>query len=143
MSIDFKKQLKQNLLAILSVAIAISALAYNSWRNELSEENRNYRAAGFEIMREAAHLQYVIDITTYGSDKQNIDSIEGWVKVNIIVSLSKLMVPEIQNQAERLKIVWFNNVEALGNREKNANILISESIELLLEKVRTHLSELH
>ena len=55
------KQLKNNVLAVVSIIIAIMALSYNSWRNEVSESNRNQRAAGFEIMREAAHLQLLVD----------------------------------------------------------------------------------
>jgi len=142
MAIDFKKQLKQNLLAILSIAIAISALAYNSWRNELSEENRNYRAAGFEIMREAAHLQYLIELTTYASDKKKEDPISGWVKVNLIVSLSKLMMPEILVSAENLKISWIDNLSSLGESE-TANQRITEANEALVAKVRKHLLALH
>lgn len=142
MSIDLKKQLKQNLLAILSIGIAISALAYNSWRNELSEENRNYRAAGFEIMREAAHLQYLIDSTTYTSDKEKEDPISGWVKVNLIVSLSKLMMPDILISAKNLKKSWRNNWSSLGEGE-TANQRITKANEALVAKVRTQLSALH
>ena len=142
MTIYFKKQLKQNLLAIISVAIAISALAYNSWRNELSEENRNYRAAGFEIMREAAHLQYLIDSTTYASDKKKEDPINGWVKVNLIVSLSKLMMPEILLSAENLKKSWSDNWSSLDEGEI-ANQLITKANEDLVAKVRNHLLALH
>lgn len=142
MAIDFKMQIKQNLLAILSIAIAISALAYNSWRNELSEENRNYRAAGFEIMREAAHLQYLIDSTTYASDKNKEDPINGWVKVNLIVSLSKLMMPEILEHAVKLKDTWRNNWSLLGESEL-ANQQITKANEILIDEVRMHLSALY
>lgn len=142
MSIDLKKQFKQNLLAILSIAIAISALAYNSWRNELSEENRNYRAAGFEIMREAAHLQYLIDSTTYASDNKKQDPINGWVKVNLIVSLSKLMMPEILVSAENLKNTWGDNLSSLGESE-TANQRVTKANEALVAKVRMHLLALH
>jgi hypothetical protein len=107
---NFKQQIQQNLLAILSIAIAISALAYNSWRNEQSEENRNLRAAGFEIMKESAKLQYLVDSITYVNSndpiKQQDTPIIGWVTVNQIVSLSELMMPEVKADAEQLKQVW-------------------------------------
>ncbi len=138
MSIELKKQIKNNLLAILSIAIAISALGYNSWRNELSEENRNYRAAGFEIMREAAHLQYLADTLTYSQDKNKADPIEGWVRINLIISLSKLMMPEIQIHADRLKRVWEENWTVLKSEEV-ANKKLSDANNQLVEKVREHL----
>jgi hypothetical protein len=146
MSIEFKKQLKQqlkqNLLAILSIAIAINALAYNSWRNELSEENRNYREAGFEIMREAAHLQYLIDTTTFAKDKQKADPIDGWVRVNLIVALSELMMPEIKAYAVELKTVWGDNWSSLTDGEQ-ANERLTAANRRLVEKVRLHLLALH
>jgi len=138
MSVSFKKQLKQNLLAIISLTVAITALGYNSWRNEHSEENRNYRAAGFEIMREAAHLQYVIDTATYASDKQKTIPIDGWVSVNLMVSLSELMMPEIQQRASHLKNVWSEDFSSLTENE-SANERISEANKQLLVEVKKHL----
>jgi len=35
----FREQIQRNLLAIISLAVAISALGYNTWRNETTEEN--------------------------------------------------------------------------------------------------------
>jgi len=42
-------QLRNNSLSIISLVIAISALSYNTYRNELTEVNRNIRSAGFEV----------------------------------------------------------------------------------------------
>jgi len=138
---NIKKQLKDNLLAILSVLIAISALAYNSWRNEASEENRNYRSAGFEIMREAAHLQYLVDTATYSESSQKYDVINGWVKVNLILSLSELMMPDVKVQATNLKQVWDENGESL-NTNVTANENISAANIALINSVNKHLKGL-
>ncbi|MBF8293263.1 MAG: hypothetical protein HW392_2090 [Steroidobacteraceae bacterium] len=43
---DMREQLRNNLVALISLVIALSALGYNTWRNELTERNRNIRAAG-------------------------------------------------------------------------------------------------
>ena len=143
---NLKQQLQQNLLAILSILIAVSALAYNSWRNEQSEENRNYRAAGFEIMKESARLQYLIDRITYVDTKDNEktqeDPIVGWVTVNQIVSLSQLMMPQIKAQADSLKQVWSEHWEKLST-DKKANKKITEANRLLIESVRSHLISLY
>ena len=137
-----KQQVQQNLLAIISIAIAITALSYNSWRNEQSEDNRNFRAAGFEIMREAAHLQLLVDTATYSEKSKDVDAIKGWVSVNLILSLSDLMTPEIKKQATDLKSVWSENWSVLDN-DKHANQKISDANSQLVKIVREHLISLN
>ena len=117
------------------------ALSYNSWRNEVSEYNRNQRAAGFEILREAAHLQLLVDRATYGSSEIKPDPIQGWVRVNLILSLSELTVKDLENAANDLKQKWKNNWETVYSDE-DANIKISNSIRQLNEAVSEHLSSL-
>ena len=142
---NLKQQFQQNLLAILSIAIAISALAYNSWRNEQSEENRNLRAAGFEIMKESARLQYLVDSITYTSSnypiKQQDTPIVGWVTVNQIVSLSQLMMPEVKGDAEQLKLVWSEHWQDLADDEA-ANEKVSIANQRLVDRVRNQLTSL-
>ncbi len=139
---SFKQQFQQNLLAILSIAIAISALAYNSWRNEQSEENRNLRAAGFEIMKESAKLQYLVDSITYATSNEQQDTpIIGWVTVNQIVSLSHLMMPEVKAEAEQLKLVWSENWQALASNQI-ANEKVTAANQQLTNKVRNQLTSL-
>lgn len=142
---NLKQQFQQNLLAILSIAIAISALGYNSWRNEQSEENRNLRAAGFEIMKESARLQYLVDSITYTNSndliKQQETPIVGWVTVNQIESLSQLMMPEVKNDAEQLKVVWSENWQALAN-DQTANEKVTAANQQLVNKVRNQLISL-
>lgn len=138
---NFAKQLKNNLLAVISLIVAITALSYNSWRNEVSEDNRNQRAAGFEILREAAHLQLLVDQATYGDEETKSDPIQGWVRVNLILSLSKLTDKETIQSASSLKISWQENWEDIYTNEK-ANVRVSNSIESLNRTVSEHLSTL-
>ncbi|TQV75187.1 hypothetical protein FLL45_09620 [Aliikangiella marina] len=141
MAINLKLQFEKNLLAIISLAVAIVALSYNSWRNELSEDNRNIREAGFEVMREAAKLQAYIDTKTY-TDKDNSDeAIAGWVSINLIVSLSELISVDIQSEAINLKTVWTENWSGL-NEDKAANQKITQANNQLVSAVRTHLARL-
>ncbi len=142
MSIHWKKQLQQNILAILSILIAVTALSYNSWRNEKSEENRNFRTAGFEIMRESAHLQYIIDTSTYASSEDSTGAINGWVKVNLILALSELMTPEIKQQAKNLKRVWTDNWQLLDT-DNHANKRIWQANQRLIKKVNQYLKSLY
>lgn len=61
----FRQVLQANLLAIISVLIAVASLSYNTWRNDVSELNRNQRAAGFAVLQELAKLQLLVDHLTY------------------------------------------------------------------------------
>ena len=57
-------------------------------------------------MREAAQLQLIVDTATYLLNVSDKDAIKGWVSVNLILSLSQLMTPKIENQALTLKSIW-------------------------------------
>ena len=45
------KLLRRNILALISLTLAIVSLSYNTWRNDATELNRNQRAAGFAAFR--------------------------------------------------------------------------------------------
>ncbi len=53
------EQIKNNLLAVISLFVAFSALGYNTWRNEQTEYNRNIRTAGFEMLLHIGELQRI------------------------------------------------------------------------------------
>ena len=44
------KQIHNNAVALISLVIAVSSLAYNTWRNETTEEQRNIRHAAFRVL---------------------------------------------------------------------------------------------
>jgi hypothetical protein len=39
-----KSQIGRHSVALISLLVALSSLAYNTWRNEQTEENRNIRS---------------------------------------------------------------------------------------------------
>lgn len=45
-----KEQLQRNTVAIISLAVAVTSLGYNTWRNEASEHNRNQRLVSIELL---------------------------------------------------------------------------------------------
>lgn len=75
------KQLQKNSLSLISLVVALSALSYNTWRNEQSEYNRNIRNAGFEVLLhigDTPHQQTKVDVDiknlhNYYPKKLNID----------------------------------------------------------------------
>jgi hypothetical protein len=62
-------QIKRNQLAIISLVVALMALSYNTWRNELTEENRTIRKAGFEMLVHIGELQRITYLAHYDQDK--------------------------------------------------------------------------
>jgi hypothetical protein len=47
-----RQQIHNNAVALISICIAVSTLAYNTWRNETTEEQRNVRHAAFRVIEE-------------------------------------------------------------------------------------------
>ena len=110
------RQFRDNLVAITSLLVALSALGYNTWRNERTELNRNVRDAGIEMLQEIGSLQQIIFYAHFAEagDEQHVDQRRdprgdprmGWVDVYTINDLAALMPPEVARDALNLLAVW-------------------------------------
>ena len=49
-STNLMDQLRRNRVALISLAVAIISMSYNTWRNEASEANRTQRLVSIEIL---------------------------------------------------------------------------------------------
>ena len=132
------QQIQRNLLAIISLAIAISALSYNTWRNETTEVNRNIRVASFEILVQLGKLQIITDHAHYGKDNEMGNPITGWGHVSMVEDLSFLMPEPLPKMAVNLKKVWQANWEGLGKNQDNA-VKITKAITEMRETVKAEL----
>ncbi|MFW2440789.1 MAG: hypothetical protein ACN4GR_15645 [Arenicellales bacterium] len=132
------QQIQRNLLAIISLVVAISALSYNTWRNETTEENRNVRLASFEILVQLGKLQIISDHAHYGKDRAMGNPITGWGHVAMVEDLSFLMPEPLPEMAEDLKKVWQENWEGLAKDQKSA-AKITEAISTMRETVKAQL----
>lgn len=103
---DMREQLRSNLVAIISLVIALSALGYNTWRNERTEHNRNVRAAGFALLTEIGSLQQIIFYAHYAKGDQRGDPRMGWADMLTITDLAALMPAPVASDAGKLKSVW-------------------------------------
>ena len=108
------RQLRDNLVAITSLVVALSALGYNTWRNEVTERNRNIRVAGIELLGEIGSLQQIIFYAHYAEGDARGDPRMGWADVLTIKDLAAMMPPEVEQEAAQLGTVWEANVEALA-----------------------------
>lgn len=111
----FSEQIRQNLLAIISLFVALSALGYNTWRNESSEANRNTRQAGFEIIMHIGELQKIAYVSHF--DKKNLkqDTRIGWTEVLLLKDLSRLMSNVVQQKTDTLNTAWEQNWQGLSD----------------------------
>ena len=108
-----RQQLRDNLVAITSLAVAISALGYNTWRNEVTERNRNVRVAGIEILKEIGSLQQVVFYAHFTEGDARGDPRMGWVDVFTISDLSVVMPPDVARDAATLRAVWEQDADGL------------------------------
>ena len=113
-----REQVRNNMVAIISLAIALSALGYNTWRNERTEHNRNIRLAGFELLTEIGSLQQIIFYAHFTEGDQRGDPRMGWADMLTINDLAQLMPAEVARDAGQLKTVW--QADSAGLAEDDA-----------------------
>ena len=125
------RQVRRNAVAIISLIIALSTLSYSTWRNEKSEDNRNYRQAAFEILIKLNELQQVVfhrrydqDATTRGNPRL------GWTIVLTIDDLSQLLESPIPESSLTLKQAWSDNWEELGESQEAVDIVLRQTDEM-------------
>lgn len=129
-----KTQFRNNLLALISLLVAFSALGYNTWRNELTELNRNVRFAGFEILRDLSELQRITYLLHYDKDIDRNTPRDGWAVVLVIRDFSKLMPSAVAADADSLLKIWGSSWAGLGSEDKKAVADIDNAIKALREE---------
>jgi hypothetical protein len=125
---SFRQQLHRNLIAIFSLVFAVIGLTYNTWRNELTEDNRNIRAAAFEILVLLGDLQRVVFFGHYDRNDVIGNPRNGWAYVLTISDLSEIMPDPLPTCTATLEEVWSASWQLLGKDEKGA-LRIGSAIE--------------
>lgn len=136
-TVSIKRQIHNNLVAIVSVMIAVSTLLYSAWRHEVTEDQRTIRQAGFEILRNLGELQIIADHVHYTGDTLQGNPVTGWGRVLMIRDLSRLMPPEAQKHADALHQTWEREWQALGE-----NVTSSERITAAINTCRAGTTQL-
>lgn len=112
-----RQQLRDNLVAITSLAVALAALGYNTWRNEVTERNRNIRVAGIELLQEIGSLQQIVFYAHFTEGDQRGDPRMGWADVLTINDLATIMPADVAREAAELRAVWEANADGLVDDE--------------------------
>ena len=123
MGISIRTQIRNNLVAIISLTVALSGLGYNTWRNERSELNSNVRTAGFEVLTEVGALQRVVFFAHYDRDPGHGNPRTGWAHVLTIHDLSQVIPAPVPEQADRLKEAWGQHWDRLGESDASVTAI--------------------
>ena|SRR5579862_4798284 len=139
---NFRQQLRDNAVALISLTVAVSSLAYNTWRNERTEHNRNIRAATFELLVKVSELQRVVFLAQYDRDLAGGSPRTGWTYVLAIRDLSTLAPAPLPAQAGELQKVWSESWEGLGRDDEKAVERIDDALGRLRDTTLSTLRSL-
>lgn len=138
---SIREQLKRHSVAFISLFIAISSLAYNTWRNERTEYNRNIRTAGIELLLKLGELERVVFFSHYDRDFEHGNPRAGWSHALTIRDLGEL-IPKPANASSRSLVDdWQKNWRGLGESDTAAQS-ISASIDTMRADVLSVLAKL-
>ena len=126
------QQLRNNSVALISLAVALSSLSYNTWRNKRTERNRNVRTATFELLTKVAELQRVVYLAQYDRDPSGGNPRVGWTYVLVIHDLSTVVPAPVPARAAELQKVWGADWDGLGRDDERSVGRIDDAIEVLL-----------
>lgn len=137
----FADQLRRHSVALISLLVALTSLAYNTWRNEETEANRNVRTAGVQMLLALGELDRTVFFSHYEMDATRGSPRSGWAYVLTIRDLGRLTRPPATESSAALLDVWQANWAGLGNDDAAAKA-ISDAIDRAREDMLSVLSAL-
>lgn len=124
-------QIHRNAVALISLVVAVSSLSYNTWRNEVTEANRNQRVAAFELLSKLNDLQQVVFYHYYDQDVVNKGNPRtGWTYVLTIHDLSQVLDPPLPESADQLRVTWNEHWQALSKNQTSVDVVLSKIDEM-------------
>ena len=133
---NLSEQFRRHSVALISLAVAVSSLAYNTWRNEQSEANRNIRTAGIELLIKLGELDRIVLHAQYGKDADPEQSEEtmsyrrsGWAYVLTVRDLGSLTAEPARSSSMKLYEIWKADSNYLGDPDEKASNAISAGID--------------
>jgi hypothetical protein len=128
-----RQQLRNNLVALISLVVALGSLGYNTWRNERTEHNRNVRTATFELLTKLAELERVVYLAQYDRDTAGGNPRTGWSYVLVIHDLAAVVPAPVPAKAAQLQKIWGESWEGLGREDEASANRIDDAIGSLRE----------
>lgn len=103
---SIREQLRRHSVALVSLAVALTSLGYNTWRNEQTEANRNVRTAGIEYLLKLGELEQTVLFIVYDMDANRGNPREGWAYILTIKDLAALTEEPAITSTQTLFEVW-------------------------------------
>lgn len=138
---SFIDQVRRNSVALISLAVALSSLSYNTWRNEQTEYNRNIRVAGIQLLLKLGELERVVFFAHYDTDSEAGNPRAGWAHALTIRDLGSLTPEPARSSTVSLVEIWQQNWSGLGTSDDAAS-RISDNIDKTRSEVLGVLAEL-
>ena len=118
--VTFKEQIRRHSVALISLILAFTSLAYNTWRNEQTEANRNVRAAGIEYLLKLGELERVVFFSQFETGPDRGDPKEGWAYLLTAEDLASLTADSVIEATASLRTVWGDQSNELGESQDEA-----------------------
>ncbi len=113
-------------MALISLAVAVTGLGYNTWRNEASEHNRNQRLVSIELLSTLGDLQQLTLEKHYGdAEDREAVSREAWAKVLFVRDLSQISEGSVPESAAALYEIWRDDYDELGKNTEAKDRVVS------------------
>lgn len=125
---SFREQLRRHSVALISLVVALTSLAYNTWRNERTEDNRNVRSAGIELLLALGELEQAVFLLSYGNEAERDDPREAWAHVLTARDLVTLTGEPAQSAVGALLSTWEADWQDLGD-DRDAKDRMSKAID--------------
>lgn len=112
---SIREQFRANAVALVSIAIAIVALGYNTWRNETTETQRNVRHAAFRVLESLGELQEIADTRYYylpfetANVSEGTSRIRGFGTVTMVRDLTGVMPDPAGQAGAELHDLWLQH----------------------------------
>lgn len=122
---NLKDQVRRNLVALISLVVAITSLSYNSWRNESSEDNRTQRLVAIEILLKLGDLQQLVWHHYWDKDYDDKGNLRtGWTLVLVMKDISQILDDPLPSSTTELLRVWEQHSDDLdSSRESEQEII--------------------
>ena len=119
------------MVALISLAVAVTGLGYNTWRNEASEHNRNQRLVSIELLLMLGDLQQLTLDNHYGDDSNRAAiSRKAWAKVLSIRDLAQISEGLVPESSMALYEIWSSDYDELGENPGAKDRIVSAIDEL-------------
>ena len=134
-NVSIKEQVRRNLVALISLAIAVTSLGYNTWRNEASEHNRNQRLIAVELLSMVGEMNQAMLEAGYGPEvSASMHRRKAWAMAATINDLAMVAEGDVPAAAQGLFETWKTEVPRLRTDEKDD---ATKNINAALERVRS------